>query len=350
MKPGEFARSPLGLDIAREGWCAFSRIDRNKPRFEQLAALRRAVDSFGGAYPRGIALRRFDDEAVRQVLGREAVYVARIDTLLGSEPRDGWPQSGQGAVDQHGFDALAALSRANGLRSDWRGLARGKDIAGYRGEVERRAQALGWSAEEYAARPSTGEEVPAGRILHFAHTPRGSVLALALVGEAGEATAGGIADAGSAATVLAMLEALAEQNLPVRVDAWTAFQAVPIDRPSLPGRSTPPRLAADPRTPAVAEALRHKLLADSLALAARGVEGHGPNLIVDFASLSGALLATGGRLTLLPRPAPSSLDLAVDPDGQLPRDDGVLAWGMELLRRWLAEKPDTLTRAARRRR
>src|SRR5512135_2186446 len=61
MKLEDLAKTPVCVNSEHGGLCAYVMIDRNRPRFEQLTALRKAVASLLEENPRGIAIGVFGD-------------------------------------------------------------------------------------------------------------------------------------------------------------------------------------------------------------------------------------------------------------------------------------------------
>lgn len=345
MKLADLTRNAQSPETAFESLCACVAIDRNKPRYEQFAALVKALVARRAA-PRGAGIGRFGDEALRAALARESLYVAWTLGIAASGRQA--PADAEGVPSAHGaYDDPAALARACERAWEFLGMPRrGPALVQLRENLQRLSAVQGWHYEEFEGRrvrASDGSFVALGQserapIVHLIYRPKGATLRVTLLGKrlcldaetaaAAALLAGSQRDALASAVALGLMGALSEQKFPVQVDCWlvpTAQVAV-----------------ADDASIEIVHAGSdgHAALVDALTLALRGL----PHLIADLATLAGAIRG-------LPRGPAAGAPALAENTGAARLDDLAplgIAWGIELLRRWLATKPATATSQARR--
>jgi len=455
MHPDDLAKTPVTVHTDHGGLCAYVMVDRNKPRFEQLATLRRAIDALLDEQPTQLAIGVFGDEALRAALAREAVYVAWINGALLPAKKKKDERRALASIRLYGhaagedLDAVAAIARANVLARELTMLPPNELTPGsYRKRLRAMAKSMHWRIDEYDLKllrdqgagafvaVAQGSADADAAIVHLSYRPKGAALSVALVGKgicfdtgghqlkSAKYMAGMHEDMNGSAVALAILQALTEQDFPLRVDAWLALAQNHIG----PAAYKPGDIvqAVDGTTIEIVhtDAEGRMVLADTLALAARGDSisgGRPPNLIVDFATLTGSMIyslgnryagvfasddalgdlavqsgrASGERVALFPmdedydkaleskvadvrqctlegeadhilaarllkRFAGDAPWLHVDlSSANCPGGLGAVAsdvtgfgvaWGVELLSRWLAEKPASAIRLGRRKR
>lgn len=325
MKPGDLAKTPVTIETAQGGLCVYVMVDRNKPRFEQLSALRKALDSLFDEQPRNIAIGVFGDEALRTALAREAVYVAWINGAPLPVRKKKDENKPLARIDLFGAEAgpdlsaVAAVARANVLARELTMLPPNElTPTSYRARLRKLAKDRAWNIDEYDlkylrkagagafAAVAQGSDEEDAAIVHLSYRPKGAALSVALVGKgicfdtgghqlkSAKYMAGMHEDMNGSAVALGLLQALAEQAFPVRVDAWLALAQNRIGPSAYkPGDVV---TALDGTTIEIVhtDAEGRMVLADTLALAARGDNGRPPNLIVDFATLTGSMIYSLG--------------------------------------------------------
>lgn len=321
MKPQDLAKTPLAVHLQHGGLCAYVMIDRAKPRFEQLTALRKAVSSLLEENPRGIAIGAFGEDSFRQVLAREALYVAWINgaRLPARKSRD----DGRALERIHlfgaagGFDDVAALARANTLARELTVLAPNElTPKRYRERIRDLARRRHWQIEEFDYRQlrkigagafsavAQGGDEQHAAIVRIAHVPRNAAYAVALVGKGICFDTGGHnlksakymhgmhEDMNGSAVALALMQALAEQDFPARVDCWLAITQNHLSPAAYKQNDIVRALDGTTIEVVHTDAEGRMVLADTLTLASR----EAPNLIVDFATLTGSMhYALGNR-------------------------------------------------------
>lgn len=329
MSPDDLAKTPVSIHAEHGGLCAYVMVDRNKPRFEQLATLRRAIDALLEEQPTSLAIGVFGDEALRGALAREAVYVAWINgvTLPARKRKD--ERRALESIRLYGhpagedLHAVAAIARANVLARELTVLPPNElTPASYRKRLRAMARRMNWGIDEYDlkylkqhgagafAAVAQGSAEADAAIVHLSYRPKGAALSVSLVGKgicfdsgghqlkSAKHMAGMHEDMNGSAVALAILQALTEQSFPLRVDAWLALAQNHIG----PAAYKPGDIvqAVDGTTIEIVhtDAEGRLVLADTLALAARGDSisgGRPPNLIVDFATLTGSMIYSLGN-------------------------------------------------------
>lgn len=397
MHPDDLAKTPVTIRTEHGGLCAYVMVDRNKPRFEQLAALRRAIDALLDEQPTQLAIGVFGDEALRTALAREAVYVAWINGVNLPVRKKKDERHALEAIHPYGraagedLDAVAAIARANVLARELTMLPPNElTPAGYRKRLRAMVKDMRWQIDEYDLKylrqkgagafvaVAQGSAEADAAIVHLSYKPKGAALSVALVGKgicfdtgghqlkSAKYMAGMHEDMNGSAVALGILRALTEQDFPLRVDAWLAVAQNRIG----PAAYKPGDIvqAIDGTTIEIVhtDAEGRLVLADTLALAARGdssAGGRPPNLIVDFATLTGSMIYSLGNRHADVFASDDALGaLAVQAGRASANCPGGLgavasdvtgfgvAWGVELLARWMAEKPASAIRLGRRKR
>jgi hypothetical protein len=385
MKRDALDNSSLSSPFLLGELCAYWPIDRNKARFEQLGALYRVLDWMMRGQLRGVSVGGLRDNAVRQALAREALYVALVDghsALPRYELQEGGSHCplhlfGGGAS----FDGLGALDRARTLAGGAMKLPPGPlTLARYRQYVQAIVRDQRWEMEEFCygrmQRHEAWASIPLARI-HLSHAPKNALLRAALVGRC-DCTEGG-GDLGpsaerldTSAVVLSLMQAVAETCFPLRIDAWLAVMGSP-------GGNQHPRVTISQGDANIEfssiDAGTRGALVDALCQALRSA----PHIIVDFATFSGALGCRGPShdIRRLFRPRANEpreprrggdtfggvagirghsrfADQELSPkvqgrlfgigeqgggSGLSAASSYALSWGVELLTRWLDEKP-----------
>ncbi|MBI4755878.1 MAG: leucyl aminopeptidase family protein [Betaproteobacteria bacterium] len=340
VKPGELAKSPVAIQTDHGGLCAYVMIDRARPRFEQLATLRKALTSLLEEKPRGIAIGVFGDEALRTALAREAVYVAWLNGVrLPVSRKKPQPRSLErlevfGVPPSALFEDVAVLARANTLARELTVLPTNTlTPASYRARLRELAVQRGWGIEEYdferlsqmgaGAFTAVAQGSPErdAAIVHLRYEPRNAPLSVALVGKGICFDTGGHnlkparymsgmhEDMNGSAVAVGLLQALAEQGFPLRVDAWLAISRNDISPQAY--RQNDVVRALDGTTVEIVhtDAEGRLVLADALTLAVR----EGPNLVMDFATLTGSMhSALGSRYSGVFASAPPLGQLALE--------------------------------------
>ena len=321
MKIEELAKTPLAADLPAGCRCAFAMIDAAQPRFEQLSALRKAVQLLLEESPRSIALVVCDAVGAAALqLAREAMYVIQVNGAALPERKIKAAKPLQrivvhGDFEAADFAAVTALSRANVLARELTALPPNQLTPGhYRERVRDLAKAQGWKIEEYsfkrlkkmgagafcAVAQGSGDKDAA--IVHLSFRAKGAKRRVALVGKgicfdtgghnlkSAKYMAGMHEDMNGSAVALALLLAVQELRLPVAVDAWLAIAQNHLSPEAYKQNDVVTALDGTSIEIVHTDAEGRLVLADTLTLAAKTR----PDLLIDFATLTGSMVSALG--------------------------------------------------------
>ncbi len=325
MKAEELAKTPVAADIPGGGRCAWVMIDAETPRFEQLSALRRAVQLLQEESPGSIAFAVCGAVGETELLlAREALYVILVNGII-LPAKKKQPAKPLQRVVLYGhakpadFSAVLALARANVLARELTTLPPNELTPGhYRERVRDLAQAQGWEIEEYnfkrlkkmnagafcAVAQGSGDRDAA--IVHLSYRPKGAKgtqRRVALVGKGicfdtgghnlkpAKYMSGMHEDMNGSAVALSLLLAVQELRLPVAVDAWLAIAQNHLSPEAYKQNDIVTALDGTSIEIVHTDAEGRLVLADTLTLAARS----GPDLLIDFATLTGSMVAALGH-------------------------------------------------------
>lgn len=321
MKLEDLAKTPLSVSLGHGGLCAYVMIDRNKPRFEQLTSLRKAIDSLLAENPRGIAIGVFGDESLRQALAREALYVAWVNGVrLPSRKKktEIKPLQRIHLFGAHAnYDDVEVIARANVLARELTVLpANELTPTSYRQRLRAMAQRHKWRIDEFDYRKlrkmgagafsavAQGSDQEDAAIVHLGYAPRNAQLRVALVGKgicfdtgghnlkSAKYMAGMHEDMNGSAVALGLMQALAERRFPLRIDAWLAIAQNHLSPSAYKQNDIVTALDGTTIEVMHTDAEGRMVLADTLTMASR----EAPNLIIDFATLTGSMhYALGSR-------------------------------------------------------
>jgi leucyl aminopeptidase len=327
MKAGDMAKCPNAFHAAGGALCACVVVDRTRSRFEQHAALRRGLALLLEESPRSIAIAVVGDAEQRLALARDALYVAWLNGVrlpARKKKPDGKPLDAiqlHGAPEGASFNDVAALARGNTLARELTALPPNElTPAAYRVRLHVLAKRHGWQCVEYGFKRlrrmgagaftavARGSHEEDAAIVHLSYVPRRARARVALVGKgicfdtgghnlkSAKYMAGMHEDMNGSAVALGIMQVLAELRRPVRVDAWLAIAENHLS--PLAYKQGEIVTALDGTTVEIVhtDAEGRLVLADTLTLAARGEGGHAPDLMIDFATLTGSMIhALGNR-------------------------------------------------------
>ena len=329
MKAEDLAKTPVSVSLAGGGLCSFVMLDAGKSAFERQSVLRRAMMPLMEEQPRELVLALFGSAEARRENAREALYVAwlngaRLPTRRKKpEVRPLARIRLHGARDVAGFAEIAAVAEANTLARVLTALPPNELTPSmYRQRLRQMARSRHWHFEEFDMRRlrrlgagafvavAQGSVPEDAAIVHLSWRPRKPQGQVALVGKGicfdtgghnlkpAKYMAGMHEDMNGSAVALGLMQALIERNMPLSIDAW-----LPIAQNHLsPGayKQNDIVTALDGTTIEVVhtDAEGRMVLADALTLATRGTgkTGGKPDLVVDFATLTGSMgYALGSR-------------------------------------------------------
>ena len=336
MKPAELAKTPLAFDLPEGGRCAYAMVDPAEERFAQLSVLRKAAMLLIEETPADIALAVCGAEAATtRQLAREALYVL----WLNGAPlpvRKKKPAKALKRIVLHDaacrpadFAGVAALAAANLLARQLTTLPPNQLTPGhYREKIRAQAAARGWAIEEFGFRKlrkmgagafcavAQGSAEEDAAIVRLSYRPRGvkgAVPRVALVGKGicfdtgghnlkpARHMAGMHEDMNGSAVALALLQAVEDLGLPVAVDAWLAIAQNHISPQAYKQNDIVTAIDGTHIEIVHTDAEGRLVLADTLSLATRPEKaaksgGSGkPDLVIDFATLTGSMIAALGN-------------------------------------------------------
>ena len=316
-KAEELAKSPLAADLPDGTRATLVMVDAEKPRFEQLTALRKAAMPLLDETPKTLDILPIGiDDAT---LG-DALYVVLVNAvpLPQQKKKPGQPLKEitlpcrPASADFH-----MALARANLLARELTALPPNLlDPAHYRQRLRALAKERKFAIEEFDFRKlkklgagafcavAQGSDDDGGKaaIVRLSWRPKKAVKTIALVGKGicydtgghnlkpAKYMAGMHEDMNGSAIALAILCAAAELNLPVRIDCWLAIAKNHISPAAYAQGDIVTALNGTTIEVVHTDAEGRMVLADTLALAAK----EKPALMIDFATLTGSMMAALG--------------------------------------------------------
>ena len=320
------AETPLSASLQHGGLYAWVMVDLSKALFEQQTNLRKAMQLLLNEHPAEIHLAVYGDDAQKCHLAELAVYVAWVNGAILPVRKQRKPDDKplericlHGMVDTSGF----AMQRA---QAEGNFLARGLTILPpneltprtYREQIRKLAASENWQYEEYEL--SRLRELGAGA---FSAVAQGSLTDDAAIvhlrrtaghGETGKTIAlvgkgicfdtgghnlkparymyGMHEDMNGSAVALGVLLAATRADLPINIDCWLAIAQNHISPVAFKQNDVITALNGMTIEIVHTDAEGRLVLADALTLAAR----EKPDLIIDYATLTGSLItALGSR-------------------------------------------------------
>ena len=320
-KAEELAKSPAVADLPDGTRTALVMVDMEKPRFERLTVLRKATQLLLDEVPKTLDILSFgvDDDT----LG-DALYVALVNGVPLPQQKKKPAQALKEITlpcRPASADFCMALARANLLARELTALPPNLlDPAHYRQRLRALAKEKKFSIEEYDFRKL--KKLGAGAfcavaqgsddagdgggaaIVRLSWRPKKAAKTIALVGKGicydtgghnlkpAKYMAGMHEDMNGSAVALSILCAAAELKLPVAIDCWLAIAKNHISPAAYAQGDIVTALNGTTIEVVHTDAEGRMVLADTLALAAK----HKPELMIDFATLTGSMtVALGAR-------------------------------------------------------
>ena len=322
LKVDALAKNPQAVDLPGGSRYAYVMIDAAQARFSQLTALRKAAMLLLDEAPREVHVTvcGADGQAAVQ-LAREALYVLWLNGEV-LPVRKKKPAKPLRQIVLHGdfslaeFSAVAALAEANTLARELTALPPNElTPETYRKRVRGMAKLQGWRIEEYAFKRlkklgagafcavAQGSHEQDAAIVHLAYRPKGAKQRVALVGKgicfdtgghnlkSAKYMAGMHEDMNGSAVALGLLLAIQKLQLPLAVDAWLALAQNHISAQAYKQNDIVRALDGTQIEIVHTDAEGRMVLADTLTLASQSK----PDLLIDFATLTGSMLAALGE-------------------------------------------------------
>jgi leucyl aminopeptidase len=324
IKAGEFGAAPIAANHEDGSLIAWAMLDFSKTNFAVQTQVRKAMQLLLDEQPAGVTIVVQGDAAQRKQAAEAAVYAAWVNGAplpLHKKKADQRKPLQKialyGFADSKSFAALKAQAEGNLLCRTLTVLPPNELTPGqYRARVKKLAQANKWKHEEFdlkklrkmgagafvAVAQGSAEEDAA--IVHLRYTHPKAKQTVALVGKGICFDTGGHnlkparhmhgmhEDMNGSAVALGILLAATQQKLPVNIDCWLAIAQNHIGPKAYKQNDIVTALNGTTIEIMHTDAEGRMVLADTLTLASRAK----PNLLIDFATLTGSMaVALGSR-------------------------------------------------------
>jgi leucyl aminopeptidase len=318
IEVADLTKTPVAIDLADGVRAALVMIDETKPRFDRLTVLRKAAMALLGETPKELAIVPL---AVADDTVRDAVYVIAINGVaLPAKKKKPAKVLAKlhlyGGTNAAALAPALALARANNLTRELTALPPNVlTPADYRRRLRSLAKEHGWQIEELGYRrlkkmgagafcavaQGSGHEDAA--IMHLSWRPKGARRRVAIVGKGicfdtgghnlkpARYMAGMHEDMNGSAVALGLLQAAQELRLPVALDVWLAIAHNHLSPNAYAQGDVVTALDGTTIEVVHTDAEGRMVLADTLTLAAKSK----PELIVDFATLTGSMVSALGN-------------------------------------------------------
>jgi len=333
VKAAELAKSPLVADLPDGTRAALVMADAGQARFERLTVLRKAVMLLLDESPRQLCIVSLGADPT---VDEDAVYVALVNGAALPQQKKKPPKpleklwvcrpGHSGRADRRAsadFSGVTALAQANLLARELTALPPNRlDPVQYRKRLRALAREKRFSITEYDFRKlqklgagafcavAQGSDADGGgaAIVHLSWQPKRKIAKrIALVGKGICFDTGGHnlkpgtfmtsmhTDMGGSAVALALLVAAAELDLPVRIDCWLAIAKNHVSPTAYVPGDIVTALNGTTIEVVHTDAEGRMVLADALVLATRATQDTKPDLVMDFATLTGSMKTALGR-------------------------------------------------------
>ena len=323
MKAEELEKSPVAANAENGTLTAWAMLDFSQPIFAQQTQTRKALQLLLAENPKELFIVVLGDAAQRKQAAELAVYGAWVNSALlplhkkKDERKPLQKIALYGVADGAPFAALKAQAAGNFLCRELTVLPPNElTPALYRARVKKLAQSNKWKHEEFdlkklrkmgagafvAVAQGSAEEDAA--IVHVRYTHPKAKQTVALVGKGICFDTGGHnlkparymhgmhEDMNGSAVALGILLAATQQKLAVNIDCWLAIAQNHISPKAYKQNDIVRALNGTTIEIMHTDAEGRMVLADTLTLASRAK----PNLLIDFATLTGSMaVALGAR-------------------------------------------------------
>ena len=322
IKAEEFAGTPVAANAADGSLITWAMLDFSKTNFAVQTQVRKAMQILLDEQPAGVTIVVQGDDAQRRQAAEAAVYAAWVNGAplpLHKKKTDQRKPLQKialyGYADKKIFDELKAQAEGNLLCRTLTVLPPNELTPGqYRTRIKKLAQEQGWRHEEFdmkklrkmgagafvAVAQGSHDEDAAIVHLHYRHAKAKQTVAL--VGKGICFDTGGHnlkparhmhgmhEDMNGSAVALGILLAATQQKLPVNIDCWLAIAQNHISPKAYKQNDIVKALNGTTIEIMHTDAEGRMVLADTLTLASR----EKPNLLIDFATLTGSMAVALG--------------------------------------------------------
>jgi leucyl aminopeptidase len=322
MKVEELAKTPLSANAEDGALVSWAMLDLKQDVFAQQVQVRKALSVLLEEKPKTISIVVMGDTGRRKHIAELAVYGAWVNgaAMPLHKKKEGKPLQRielHGFSDRKTFEGLKAQADGNLLCRELTMLPPNELTPGmYRSRIKKLAQANGWKLEEFTmpklrkmgagafTAVAQGSEIDDAAIVHLSYKPSRAKKKVALVGKGICFDTGGHnlkpsrymhnmhEDMNGSAVALGILFAATQQKLPVSIDCWLALAQNHISPKAYKQNDIVKALNGTTIEVMHTDAEGRMVLADTLTLASRAR----PDLIIDFATLTGSMVvALGAR-------------------------------------------------------
>jgi len=322
-KAADLVKAPLSAESEAGGLMAFATPDLQALAFDQQTLLRQAVTGLLAEKPETLAIVVTGSAAERRALARLALYVVWVNGIALPERKRQPTAKALKRVTVYGLsrdlpvDDIRAVAEGNVLCRTLTLQPPNELTPGrYRREIAKLARRHGWFREEFGfdrlkrmgagafCAVAQGSDEKDAAIVRLRYRPRGATKTIALVGKGicfdtgghnlkpARYMAGMHEDMNGSAVALGTLLAASRARLKVNIDCWLALAQNHLSPRAYKQNDVVTALNGTTIEVVHTDAEGRMVLADTLTLAARAK----PDLIVDFATLTGAMhVALGTR-------------------------------------------------------
>jgi leucyl aminopeptidase len=324
LKAEEFASTPVAANAADGSLIAWAMLDFSKTNFAVQTQARKAIQMLLDEQPGSVTIVVQGDEAQRRQAAEAAVYSAWVNGAplpLHKKKADQRKPLQKialyGLADNKIFDELKAQAEGNLLCRTLTVLPPNELTPGqYRIRIKKLAQEQAWKHEEFDMKTlrkmgagafvavAQGSHDEDAAIVHLRYRHAKAKRTVALVGKGICFDTGGHnlkparhmhgmhEDMNGSAVALGILLAATQQKLPVNIDCWLAIAQNHISPKAYKQNDIVKALNGTTIEIMHTDAEGRMVLADTLTLASR----EKPNLLIDFATLTGSMaVALGSR-------------------------------------------------------
>lgn len=321
-KPADLVKSPVTVDTPNGALVAWVMIDATQSVFEQQTGLRKAVSSLLTENPSEMVIAVQGDAPQRQAAAALALYTAWVNGKKLPERKKFNKNNNlrnvvlHGCHAQDGFLAIRAQAEGNVLCRELTVLPPNELTPGaYRARVKQLAKQHGWVREEFDFKRlrkmgagafcavAQGSDEHDAAIVHLQYRHPQAKKTVALVGKGICFDTGGHnlkparymqgmhEDMNGSAVALGILLAATRAKLALNIDCWMALAQNHLSPRAYKQNEVVTALNGTTIEIVHTDAEGRMVLADTLTLAARGK----PNLMIDFATLTGSMHAALGN-------------------------------------------------------
>jgi leucyl aminopeptidase len=315
-KVADLAKAPMTADTGQGVLVSWVMLDPAQPVFEQQTLLRKGLQPLLAEKPEKIAIGVFGPAARRRQAAELAVYAAWVNGARLPERKKKPNGAALATIQLHGcrsadgFAGQRAVAEGNLLCRELTVLPPNELNPGtYRKRVRDLAREQGWRHEEYDVKRlrkmgagafvavAQGSAADDAAIVHLTYRHPRASKAFAVVGKgicydtgghnlkSARTMQGMHKDMNGSAAALGILLAASELKLPLRIDCWMAIARNDISPRAYHQDEIVTALNGTTIEIVHTDAEGRMVLADTLALAARGK----PDLMLDFATLTGSM-------------------------------------------------------------